>query len=204
MSTRLTVAISAGGKSSRMGTDKAFVEMAGKPLIAHMLERVADLGQQNTVIITNRPTDYAHLGLPLYGDVIAEKGALGGIYSALHHSQTEYTLVLACDMPFVNTPLLQHMIGLCQADPTLDVVVPRVHDYPEGLHAVYHQRCLVPIRNRLEADKLKVIGFYPEVKVRYLEEPEWRPFDPQGLTFFDLDTPEELEIARRMLGEHNE
>lgn len=204
MSISLTVAISAGGKSSRMGTDKAFVEVANKPLIEHILERVANLGQQETLLITHRPAAYAHLGLPMYSDVMPNKGPLGGIYTALCNSQTDYTLVLACDMPFVNPSLLHHMREHCQADPTLQVVVPRVNDYPEGLHAIYHQHCKEPIRARLEADKLKVISFYAEMKVRYIEEVEWRQFDPQGLTFFDLDTPEELDVARRMLGENDE
>ena len=98
-----TVAILAGGQSSRMGADKSFVPVLGRPMIEHVLARLADLGQAETILVTNRPDAYAYLALPTYTDVIPAKGALGGIYSALHYSPSPYTLVLACDMPFVSS-----------------------------------------------------------------------------------------------------
>src|SRR5688500_13381989 len=107
-----TLAIIAGGKSSRMGTDKSFVPLAGKPIIEHIISRTTDLGQETTILITNRPADYAHLGLPMYADVFPEKGSLGGIYTAIQYSRSPYTLTIACDMPFVNPALLQHMLSL--------------------------------------------------------------------------------------------
>ena len=195
--TSLTVAINAGGQSSRMGTDKAFVDLLGQPLIEHIIGRVAGLGQAETILITNRPDDYAHLGLPLVGDVMPDKGSLGGIYTALHHGQTAYTLVVACDMPFLNPALLRYMVGLCAGD-QYDVIVPRVEGYPQGLHAIYSQNCLEPIRARLDAGRLKVIGFYDDVRVRYLDEAEYAPFDPDGLSFSNVNTPQELAEARRV------
>ena len=78
-----SLAIIAGGQSRRMGRDKAFVELGGKPLIEHVIQRSADLGQAETIIITNKPAQYAHLGLPMYRDVLPDKGSLGGIYTAL-------------------------------------------------------------------------------------------------------------------------
>lgn len=196
--TDLTVAIMAGGQSSRMGTDKAFVELLGQPLIAHILERVADLGQDETIIVTNRPTDYAHLGLPTFTDVLPGKGSLGGIYSALRHSNSDDVLVIACDMPFVNPALLRHMIGLRDAaDGPFDVIVPRRDGYPQGLHAIYRQTCLGPIHERLDADRLKVIGFYDAVRVHYLDEAAYAPFDPDGLSFYNINTPEDLARAQQ-------
>ena len=199
----LTVAINAGGQSSRMGTDKAFVDLLGQPLIEHIIGRVAGLGQAETMLITNRPDDYAHLGLPMVGDVLPDKGSLGGIYTALHHSQTAYTLVVACDMPFLNPALLRHMVGLCVGD-QYDVIVPRVDGYPQGLHAIYSQGCVEPIRARLEADRLKVIGFYDDVRVRYLDEAEYAPLNPDGLSFSNVNTPEELAEARRVAAAKNQ
>src|SRR5690348_11953504 len=105
MASKLTVAIMAGGKSSRMGTDKSFVVLVGKPLIEHVIARVSNLGQDETILITNKPDAYAHLGLSMYGDVIPDKGSLGGIYSAIHHSRSDYTLTVACDTPFVSPEL---------------------------------------------------------------------------------------------------
>ncbi len=188
-----TVAIIAGGKSSRMGTDKSFVQIGGKSILEHLIQRVAGLGQAETLLITNRPQDYAQFQLPMFSDVLLEKGSLGGIYTAIYHSQTPYTLALACDMPFVNPALLTYMLSLRE---NVDVVVPRVENYPQGLHAIYSKACLDPIRQRLDADRLKVMGFYESVRVRYLDEAEYQPFDPRGLSFFNVNTPEDLEQAR--------
>jgi molybdopterin-guanine dinucleotide biosynthesis protein A len=197
-----TVAINAGGKSSRMGTDKSFVPLLGRPMIEHVVARLSGLGQDETILITNQPDAYAYLGLPMYADLIPDKGSLGGIYTAIHYSQSPDTLVVACDMPFVNADLLRYMIGLRTAEGgPFDVIVPRVEKYPEGLHAIYSKACLGPIRDSLDADRLKVIGFYGKVRVRYLDEPEYTPFDPKGLSFFNANTPEELEQARRLAGE---
>jgi molybdopterin-guanine dinucleotide biosynthesis protein A len=195
-----TIAISAGGKSSRMGTDKAFVNILGKPLIEHMIERVADVGQEETILITNRLADYAHLTLPMYKDVLRDKGSLGGIYSAIHHSTHPYTLVLACDMPFVSTDLLRYMAALRAGD-QYDVIVPRVDGYPEGLHALYSHDCLEPIRKRLDANELKVISFYDDVRVRYIDEEEYRTFNEKGLAFYNVNTPQELKQARKLAEE---
>lgn len=194
-----SLAIIAGGKSSRMGMDKSFVEIDGKPIIQHMMTRVADLGQTETFIVTNRPDDYATLGLPMVSDVIPDKGSLGGIYTAIYHSQSVHTLALACDMPFVNPDLLLFMIGLI--DDATDVIVPRVERYPEGLHAIYSRKCLGPIKANIDADRLKVIGFYGHVNVRFVDHDEYGQFDPKGLSFFNVNTPEELEEARRLVNE---
>ena len=191
----LTIAIMAGGRSSRMGTDKAFVPLLGQPMIEHILARLTDLGQDQTLLITNRPDDYAHLRLPMFEDVFADKGALGGIYTAIHHSETTYTLVIACDMPFVNADLLRHMIDLRA---NFDVIVPRENDHLEGLHAIYSKHCLEPIRTRIDANRLKVIGFYEDMRVRYLDPVEWEKFDPQGLSFYNVNTPEELQAAQKI------
>lgn len=189
-----SVAIIAGGKSSRMGTDKAFVLLNGKPLIVHVIERAQSLGQSETFLVTNKPESYAHLGLPMYSDVLPEKGSLGGIYTAIYHSQQPYTLCVACDMPYLNTDLLRYLVDL-RKDDAFDVIVPRVENYPEGLHALYSRACLDPIRRRLEADQLKVIAFHADVRVCYVDEAEWQRFDPQGLSFRNINTPDELAQA---------
>ncbi len=191
----LTVAINAGGKSSRMGTDKSFVPLLGKPMIEHVLERVSDLSQAETILITNKPELYTYLKIPTFSDVLPEKGSLGGIYTALYHSRGDFTLCVACDMPFLKPNLLRYMISLVNVE--TDIIVPRVEGYPEGLHAIYSKRCLEPIRRKLEVDRLKVIGFYDEVRVRYLDEAEYHPFDPKGLSFRNINTPEELQQAQQ-------
>ena len=195
----LTVAIMAGGKSSRMGTDKSFVPLLGKPMIEHILEQVSGLDQDETILITNRPQEYDHLVVPMFGDVLPEKGSLGGIYTAIRSSRGEYTFVIACDMPFINPALMRYMITLrTEQGGPYDVIVPRVEGHPQGLHAIYGKACLEPIRSRLDANRLKVIGFYDQVRVRYLDPVEYARLDPDGLALHNINTPEELETARQL------
>lgn len=192
----LTVAILAGGKSSRMGTDKSFVRVLGRPLIEDVLAQVEGIGAE-TIILTNRPDDYGTLGLPLFADVLPDKGALGGIYTALHSSSQPYTLCIACDMPFVVRPLLDYLISLIR-DANADAIVPRLNGEAEPFRAIYSQVCLGPIRAALDAGKMRVISFFPDVRVRFVDEPEIDRFDPQHLSFFNVNTPEDLEQARRL------
>lgn len=195
----LTVAIIAGGKSSRMGTDKSFVPLLGKPMIEHILARITDLGQRETILITNRLDDYARLGLPMFDDILANKGSLGGIYTAIHYSQSDYTLTIACDMPFVNPTFLRYIMALREEKTgPYDVIVPRVDGHPQGLHAIYRKTCLEPIREQLDANRLKVIGFYDKVRVRYLDAEEYGPLDPEGLALHNINTPDELQAARQL------
>ena len=190
----LTVAILAGGKSARMGSDKARACLLGRPLLEHVVARLHGLGRE-IILITNTPNDHAHLGLPMFGDILPGKGPLGGIYTAVSYAAGQPVLVVAGDMPFLNRDLLRYMIDLT---PGFDVVVPRLCGRPEGLHAIYGKGCLDPIRARLERDRLKVIGFYDNVRVRYVDEAEIDRFDPDHRSFFNINTPADLKAARRM------
>ncbi len=194
---KLSVAIIAGGKSVRMGRDKAFVKLAGKPLIQHVIERSRNLGQTETILIANQPERYEHLGFAMYRDVCPNKGSLGGIYTALTYAQSPYTLVIACDVPFIKPELLRFMIAQISDD--IDIVAPRVGGYPQGLHAIYSQSCRQPIRKQLEANRLKVIRFYDRMRVRYLDEADYEPYDADGRSFVNLNTPEELRQARKLI-----
>ncbi len=196
-SAEISLAIIAGGQSRRMGIDKAFVELGGTPLIERVIARSANLGQSETILITNKPAQYAHLGLPMFGDILRDKGSLGGIYTALTRAKSPDVLVLACDMPFVKTDLLHYMVGQCRDD--FDIVVPTVDGYPQGLHAIYKKTCIAPIAAQLAANRLKIIRFYDQMRVRYLDEADYAPFDPQGRSFANLNTPEELAEAERLL-----
>ena len=218
--TNVTIAINAGGKSTRMGSDKALIEVGGRPMIEHIIAGTAGLGEQ--IIITNTPERYAHLGLPMFGDVLPDKGALGGLYTSVHAAAQPYALVLACDMPFINRPLLEHMISLA---PDFDAVVPRISPplptHPERsreaaqskgasgegpgvrveaepFRAIYSKACLEPIRRALDAGKMRVISFFPDMNLHWLDEDEIKRFDPELLTFLNCNTPEELERIREM------
>ncbi len=188
MQPKLTVAIQAGGKSSRMGTDKSFVLYNGRPLIEVVREAVAGLGDE-LILITNKPAAYAHLGLPMFADLYPDTGPLGGIYTALHHAAHPHVLTVACDMPWLNRPLLAYMAGLRE---TADVIVPRWDKFPEPLHAIYSKACLEPIREKLDAQVFKITAFYGRVSVRFVERAEIEQYDPAGRSFVNVNTPDEL------------
>jgi molybdopterin-guanine dinucleotide biosynthesis protein A len=191
----VTVAIMAGGKSSRMGTDKSFVPILGRPMIEVVQERVAGLGDE-LLLITNSVESYAYLGLPMYGDVYPEHGSLGGIYTALHYAAHPHTLVVACDMPWLNRPLLAHML---EQRHRADIVVPRWEKYPEPLHAVYSKVCLAPIEASLTAGQLKITSFFGRVKLHFVERETITRFDPQGRSFANVNTPDDLRQAQEGL-----
>jgi molybdopterin-guanine dinucleotide biosynthesis protein A len=186
--------IMAGGKSSRMGTNKALLrlEPGGLTLIELVVAAARQIGPP--LLVTNTPQDYEFLGLPMVPDAVAGSGPLAGLYSGLAAAQHEYNLILACDMPRLNGDLLRYMAALPR---DYDVLIPRWRD-PEGeqqletLHAIYSRACLPAIEKRLQAGKLRMISFHPDVRVRYVEEDEIRRFDPQLTGFGNLNTPEDV------------
>jgi molybdopterin-guanine dinucleotide biosynthesis protein A len=184
----LTVAIQAGGKSTRMGRDKSFVPFHGRPMIEVVRDHVSGLGQE-LIVITNDPDPYAYLGLPIYRDIYPDRGPLGGIHSALVNAKSPYVLMVACDMPWLNRRLLQYLIELRE---TADIVVPRWEKFPEPLHAVYSKACLEPIEKRIEADDLKIVRFYRDVTVRYIDREEIIRFDVDGRSFTNINRPQDL------------
>jgi molybdopterin-guanine dinucleotide biosynthesis protein A len=198
---KISVAVLAGGESRRMGQDKAFLPVGGRPVIDRVLEQVALLTDDLT-LIANAPLRYLHLGLPMVGDVYPGKGALGGIYTAIHTARYAHCLVVACDMPFLNVDLLRYLVGLA---PGFDVVIPRIQESaqesPETMHAVYGKGCLEPIQRCLEVDRLKIIGFFDQVRVRTVEREDVARFDPEFRSFLNMNTPADWtrvqELARR-------
>jgi molybdopterin-guanine dinucleotide biosynthesis protein A len=194
----LTVAIQAGGQSHRMGSDKGLLLLAGRPLIEHMLIRVKGLGDE-ILITTNQPQNYSFLGVRIVSDTVPGAGVLIGLHTALSAAQGEYVLALACDMPFVSRPLLEYMINMM---PRADVVIPHHSGNYEPLHAVYNKHnCLPAVEAALEAGKNRVISFFPSVQVTIVGATDLIRLDPQGLSFFNINTPEELDQATRILAE---
>ena len=193
--TERTGAIQAGGASSRMGRDKALIPLAGKPVIEHVLAAVSDLAAE-IIVTTNEPEKYRFLDLPLYQDENPVAGALEGLRTALDAASGQRTLVVACDMPFLATPLLSHLFEQSIA---ADVTVPRWNDRLQPLCAVYSAACLPAIEASLAAGQKRMISFHDQVRVKVIEEAVVARFDPEGLSFFNLNTPEDLARAERLL-----
>src|SRR5689334_17643159 len=191
----LRVAILAGGKSSRMGTDKSFTTVLGERMIERVFAQVQGLGAE-TLLITNQPEAYAYLNVPLYEDLFPDSGLLGGICTALHHSTGSHTLVLACDLPFLSRDLLEHLVHLAS---DFDIVVPQALGRLQPLHAVYSQACLQPALACLRRGELKVNAFYQEMsRLHVIMEEDIQIYDPTQQSFWNVNTPEELAKANRV------
>ena len=191
----ITGVILAGGKSSRMGQNKALMALGGKRLVDRVIEVMRSVFDE-LLLVTNTPEVYAALGVPMVRDVWPEKGSLGGVYSAIYHVATPYCLVVACDMPFLRAAVLRYLITQTAG---YDVVVPDVLGELQTLHAIYSKACLQPIERRLEANRLRIVGFFPDVRVRTVTASELEPYDPELLAFQNLNTPEEFQAAEQRL-----
>ncbi|MBC8336692.1 MAG: molybdenum cofactor guanylyltransferase [Anaerolineales bacterium] len=190
----LTLAIQAGGKSSRMGQDKALMPFRGRPLIQTVMDRLAPIADE-ILITTNNPDDYRFLDLPLFRDIRPDRGALGGLYTALSSAKGDLVAVVACDMPFASRPLFDTASKLI-VESGADVVIPQTEHGYEPLHALYRREtCLPAIEAALDADQWKVISWFDQVKVRALSVEETAAFNPDGLTFWNLNTPEDFVKA---------
>jgi len=196
----VSIAVLAGGQSKRMGQEKAFLEVGGQRVIERVLATVGPLSD-DCFISTNSPAKYEEFGLRLVSDIYPGKAALGGIYSVIQAARYPTVLVVACDMPFLQADLLEYLMNLA---PTADVVVPVVNpSQPETLHAVYAKRCLPAIESRLVANRLRIIGFFDEVSVRYVERKKIAEFDPEFHSFVNMNTPSEWQAVQALAGKLN-
>jgi molybdenum cofactor guanylyltransferase len=188
----ITGIILAGGKSSRYGKNKAFVEINGVRLIERVIRVLGSLFKR-LMIITNSPGEYAYLQLPMAEDIIKGLGPIGGIYTGLEMITDEAAFFVACDMPFLNEELIRHIIAQ-KSD--FDAIVPQIGRKTEALHALYSKRCLPAIREIIDVREYQIIKFFTKIRVKFLDEREIRTFDPLLRSFFNINRPDELqEIA---------
>ena len=184
--------ILAGGQSSRMGTNKALLEVGGVTLIERLARQFTALFDQ-VVVVTNTPDLYAFLNLPMTGDRIPGLGPLGGLEAGLSVSRYEHAFFAACDMPFVSQGLVEYML---RQAPDHDIVVPRLQGEYEPMHAVYARSLLPVITANLDARRLKLLSIYEPARVRTITEDEVRAFGDPAKLFFNCNTPADLARAQ--------
>ena len=187
--------ILAGGLSRRLGRDKALEPIGGQPLIQRVIQSVEQVCREVVVVVADEDRA-ANLPLGPEHRVVLDRytgaGSLGGIFSGLDAASNNWTLVVACDMPFLNLSLFRRMLALRE---DADAVVPVIEGRPEPTHALYSKACLPFIEPRLISGDLKISGFYDQVRVRYLPEEDVAALDPEFLSFFNVNTPEDLDHA---------
>lgn len=190
----VTSIVLAGGKSLRVGSCKAMETICGQSLVKRAIERLKTISNQILIVTSQEQPD-----LPITReaeivvDIYPGKGPLGGIYTGLLASELPYSIVVACDMPFLNVKLLRYLIELSEG---FDAVIPRLEEGKiEPLHAVYSRKCINTIRAELECDHLKISQALDILRVRYVEREEYHRFDPQLLSFFNINSLADLKQA---------
>jgi molybdopterin-guanine dinucleotide biosynthesis protein A len=195
-SIRVSGVILAGGVSRRLEKNKALERIGGKALIERVIDSLVPLTTEVLAVVA-RPEQAAALRLPPSLRVVSDRypggGSLGGIFTGLEASAEPWSLVVACDMPFLNRELLCHLIG---ESANVDAVIPRLGGQPEPLHALYSKACLAPMERMLRAGQLKIAPLFEAVRVRYVDEETIDRIDPRHLSFFNINTQADLEEAR--------
>jgi len=197
-STRITGIVLAGGQSRRIGANKSLLKIGESFIIDHVLRALSPLS--SSVIIV---TDEAHFILlrssnpdaRVVQDIYPARGPLGGIYTGLLHSEDVYNLVVGCDMPFLNADFINYLIDEA---PGHDIVVPRIEWKTEPLHALYSRSCLPAIESLLQDGQLQIIKLFDRVNTHYITEKEIDRFDPDHLTFFNINTENDLARAQAL------
>lgn len=182
--------ILAGGKSTRMGRDKGMLEIGGKRLIGRLADGLQRIFPE-VIIVANVPGLYDDLGVRVVPDLIPDKGSLGGIYTAAAIAGHPWAFVMACDMPFFNPSLIRYLATLSG---DWDAVVPYTDDW-EPLYALYAKTCLPHMERLIHSGDLKIARFFPHVRVRRVGKAEIEPYDPKGLSLYNMNTPEEFARA---------
>ena len=184
-----------------MGRNKIYEEVAGEVIINRVIARLALINSEIMVVTASGqelPAFAPYLKINRVLDIYPGKGSLGGVYTGVALSTSFHSLVVACDMPFLNSALLRYIISLSE---NYDVVVPRVAGKLEPLHAVYSRNCLAPMERLLKRDELRIAEFFNTVKVRYVEDSEIDAIDSQHLSFFNINSEEDLIRANELTAE---
>jgi len=186
-----TAVILAGGKSSRMGQPKALLLFAGEPLIVHMVRRLGQLFS-DTVVVAAPEQELPALPSTIVRDDVAYQGPVGGIYYGLKAARRETCFVTSCDAPFLNLRLIAYLMAQISH---YDVVVPFTQNRFQPLHAVYRKQVAPLLKEQLERGELRPIFLYDKVRTRKITEAEMHPHDPEGLSFLNMNTPEDYQTA---------
>lgn len=181
-------AIVAGGTSSRMGRDKAFLPFRGATLIEAQVAIFRGLFGE-VLLSANEPARFAHLGVPAFPDRLPGLAPLLGIQTMLAESRADWVFAAACDMPFLDEGFIAHLAGMREG---ADAVVPWFEGSPEPLHAFYHRRCACAIEEQWRTGDLKIARFHDRVRVARFDV-EASPWADRGArSLVNVNTPEEL------------
>ncbi|MDG5787816.1 molybdenum cofactor guanylyltransferase [Evansella sp. AB-P1] len=194
----VTGVILAGGKSRRMGTNKALLEINGEKVVNRIEKHLNNI-TNDIVLITNNLEAFSFIQHKIAKDIHIGKGPLSGIHSGITHSTNEWCFVVACDLPFFNEPIGQYMISLIGQEP-IGGIVPKINGKLHPLYALYHRSILQEVENSLNSNTLKITELLEKLDVCIISE---RDFYKKGFTeeevemaFFNMNRPEDYIKAQ--------
>ncbi len=201
----VTGVILAGGKSKRMGQNKALLRLGNGTLIGHVIRRMQSITDE-LLLITNSPDEYAHLSITMHKDIVPNAGALGGIHAGLTYASHQTVVCVGCDNPFLMPNLLTYLVSVLGE---YDAVMPYTFKEPsldnenvqiilQTLCAVYSKRCLPIIEQMLNIPDLRVHALQEHANILTLAPEIWKTFDSEGHSFFNVNTPEDFEKAQNI------
>lgn len=181
--------ILAGGQSLRFGEDKAFAKIGNSLMIESLICLLLPLFP-GLIVVTNFPDKYRGFPVSVVEDEIRGIGPLGGIYSGLLRSDSEYNFVCACDMPYLNPEFVRFML---ERDIDSDAVIPRRSDKIEPLCAVYSKKIIPKIKENIAKGRYKIQDLFGNLNIEYVEEDIINEFDPDNLMFLNVNSKKDLK-----------
>jgi molybdopterin-guanine dinucleotide biosynthesis protein A len=189
--------ILAGGLSTRFsGRNKAFIEIGGIKILDRLYALYRELFDE-IILVTNDPHLYVDWDVTLTTDIFQVRSSLTGIHAGLFAATRPHAFFAACDTPFLNRRLVEEVLS--RIEPRFDVIIPKTREGFEPLCAVYSRRCLIPMERSITKGDFKIIRLFNKLKVRTVSEKVVLMHDPELISFFNVNTPEDLEKAQEIL-----
>jgi molybdopterin-guanine dinucleotide biosynthesis protein A len=178
------------------GKNKAFLSVGGRTILDRLQTAFQGLFDE-LLLVTKDPLEYLSWESKIVTDLLPTRSSLTGIHSALFHISTPYAFITACDTPFLKTGLIRVLLE--ELEPKWDVIMPVTEQGNQPLCAIYSKRCIGPIEDQLKDGDPKISNFFPRIRVREIPEARLRQADPDLVSFFNINTPEDLSTAEKML-----
>ncbi len=184
----MTGAILAGGKSRRMGFNKAFIRINGETIIERSLKLFKDVFD-DVFIVANDILLYEGLDARVYSDVFKEAGSLGGVYTALFHASSDWAFVAACDMPYLDSKTIRKVLDSPRKG--YEAVIPFINGRYHPMHALYSKKCLKPIESMIKEGNLRATDLFERIKARKLSEADFGDL-PVAASIENINTRKDL------------
>jgi molybdopterin-guanine dinucleotide biosynthesis protein A len=189
--------ILAGGLNKRMaGKNKALLPVGDHSIVERQINLFQDLFDQ-VIVVTNHLSEFAAWGITLVSDLLPIRSSLTGIHAGLFYTKSSHAFISACDMPFLKREMIE--VVFQALEPRWDVVVPVTREGFQPLCAIYSRRCIKPIEDQLDRGGLKISNLFSQIKIKTIPEESLRSVDRDLISFFNINTVEDLSRSRKMV-----